>query len=98
MYTRDLSIFTQMTQIAKNQNLDYKILYSCHQRNASNGLTEVYKLILCTNLFTVNFESNLAQENTCAIKDFLKYNSDACVELNFDVKFDTDTAEFKRFN
>ena len=77
MYTDDLSIFTQMVNVAKKQNLEYKILYSYHSRNAANGLTEVYQFMLCTNLFNVYCEERLDPDNTNATKDFIKYNNDS---------------------
>lgn len=97
MHTKELRIFTQMTQLAVEQGLEYKILHSYHQRNASNGLTEVYKLILCTNLFTVTYEENLSPENTNAIKGFLAHRNDACVEIPFDVRFNASDIELKSF-
>ena len=81
MKTKDFSIFTKMVKVAKDQNLEYKILHSYHQKNATNNYTEVYKLVLCMNLFTVAYEETLIPENTSAIKDFLRYNSDSCVHL-----------------
>lgn len=96
MHTKNLSTFTKMVNIAKNENLEYKILYSYHQRNATNGLTEVYKLILCTHLFTITYEENIHPDNTNAINDFIKYNNSSCIKLDFDVKFNSnDCIELK---
>lgn len=92
MYTKDLTIFTKMVNIAKDQNLEYRIFYSYHKRNSTNEFTEAYKLMLCTNLFTVTFEENFILENTCAIKDFIKYNADSCIELDFDLNFNKDNS------
>lgn len=89
MRTKDFTIFTKMVKIAKDQNLEYKIFHSYHHKNATNNYTEVYKLVLCTNLFTVAYEETLIPENTSAIKDFLRYNSDSCVQLDFDIKINS---------
>lgn len=87
MYTKDLSIFSKMVKIAKDQNLEYRILYSYHKRGCTNNNSEVYKLMLCTNLFTVSFEEMFEPENTNAIQDFIKHNEDSCIELDFDLNF-----------
>jgi hypothetical protein len=52
MFTKELSIFEKMVKISQEQKLDYKILCSYHKRDATNGLTESYKLMLCTNLYS----------------------------------------------
>lgn len=99
MHTKDLSIFTKMVKLAKDQNLEYKILYSYHKRNSTNEFTEVYKLMLCTNLFTVTYEEKLHPDNTYAIKDFINYNEGFCVKLDFDLKFNAENyTELKKFN
>ena len=90
MKTKDLSIFTQMVNIANDQELEYKILYSYSPRLAANGYTESYKLVLCTNLFKVVYSENFVPENTSAIKAFLKYNEDVCIKLDFDIKISSD--------
>lgn len=98
MKTKDFSIFCKMVNVAKEQNLEYKILYSYHQRNATNDYTEVYKLILCTNLFDVAYEENRIPENTSAIKDFLNDNEDSCIQLDFDFKINSgNDIELKEF-
>ncbi len=98
MHTKELTIFTQMTKLVADQGIEYKILHSYHQRKATNGLTEVYKLILCTNLLKVTYEENLSPENTNAIKGFLAHHHDACVEMPFDVRFNSSDIELKSFN
>lgn len=91
MKAKTLSIFTQMVQVAQNQKLEYKVLYSYHQRNVTNGYTEAYRLLLCTNLFAVYFEENFIPENTSAIKGFLQHNKDSCIKLDFDIKTNINT-------
>lgn len=96
MHTKNLSTFTKMVNIARTEKLEYKILYSYRQRNATNGFTEAYKFILCTHLFTVTYEENLHPDNTNAINDFIKYNNDSCIKLDFDIKFNSnDCIELK---
>lgn len=87
MRTKDLSIFSKITKLAKDQKLEYKILYSYHQKRSTNGHTESYKFILCTNLFTVTYEESFIPENTDAIKAFI--NNNACIKLDFDIKINT---------
>ena len=90
MNTKDLSIFTKMVNVAKEQNLEYRILHSYSHRNTTSNLTESYKLILCTNLFTVTFSGNFEPSNTSAIQRFLEANSDVCVKLDFDIRINTE--------
>ena len=98
MFTKDFSIFTKMVKLAKDQELQYKILYSYHQKNVSNGLTEVYDFLLCTNLFNVYCEERLDPDNTNATKDFIKYNNDSCIEVNFEINNkDKNSIELKSF-
>lgn len=98
METKSFSIFEQMVELANVQKLEYKILYSYHKRNASNDCTEVYRFILCTNLFTVTYDGILCQEDANGINSFIRTNSEHCIELNFDVSFNKNGGiELKNF-
>ena len=91
MQATNLSTFSQMTELAKEQNLDYKILYSHHHRRAANNFTEIYTFILCTPLFTVTYSEKLEPENTRGVEEFIRFNSDFCINLNFNIKIDGDS-------
>lgn len=94
MKAKNLSVFTKMVKLAKEQNLEYKILYSHYffDKVHTNGKDQTYKLILCTNLFTVTYEENFIPENTNAIKDFIMDNEKSCIELDFKLKINSDNS------
>jgi hypothetical protein len=89
MFTRDFSIFEKMVKISQDQKLDYKILCSYHKRKATNDFTESYKLLLCTNLYSVLYEKEFSPDNTHTIQNFLAQNHDCCVDLDFDITYNT---------
>lgn len=94
MKTKSLSVFTKMVKLAKEQNLEYKILYSHYffEKARTNGQDQTYKLVLCTNLFTVTYEEDFIPENTDAIKNFIMDNEESCIELNFKLKINSDNS------
>lgn len=95
MFTQDFSIFSKMVVLAKTQKLEYKILYSYHQRRAANDSTEVYAFVLATNLFSVTCKKNYTPDNTNAVKDFIKYND--CIQVDFEINPNSNGIELKNF-
>lgn len=94
MKAKNLTVFSKMVKLAKEQNLEYKILYSHYFFNKvhGGGQDQTYKMILCTNLFTVTYEENFIPENTNAIKSFITDNEESCIELDFKLKINSDNS------
>lgn len=87
-------------QVSEDKIVDNIIYYisESYREIASNDCTEVYRFILCTNLFTVTYDGTLCQEDAYDINSFLRINSEHCVELNFDVSFNKNGGiELKNF-
>lgn len=89
MYTKKLSAFSEMVKVAKEQNLDYRILFSKRQRPyTAKGILNTYTLILCTSLFKVSFSKNDSEEPLTDIDNFVRNNHDKIVEVNSKIECD----------
>lgn len=91
MFTKEFSILNRMTEITKEQNLDYKILYSYKQINRTNNHTESYSVMLCTSLYTVTFTKNFEPNDTFTIKQFLDNNN--AISLNCEIRISDNQVE-----
>ena len=75
MKTRDFNVFKEMVSVADRENMEYKLLYSYKERNATNGHTEAYTLLLCTTFFKVICSKNFTEEESTEVRNFLINNN-----------------------
>lgn len=76
---KNISGLIEMVSIAKQEKLEYKILYSYQKRKCTNNKSENYQLIMYTNLFSVCFEKTFEPHECDGIKDFII--QEKCIEV-----------------
>ena len=76
-----MSIFIKMVNLAKDLEIEYKILYSYHQRNVTTFYSDTYAFILVTNLFSLTYEENYIPSNTSNVREFIK--NYGCIKVDF---------------